>query len=664
VLKRAFFNEKRHCSLVQNFSSITRLIYTVPLHLLRPPQRATVWIALPLLLIAISTVTRTALLINSWSLIDPDPAKVVGIYALGFLFDLANAMYVGIPLVLYLWLVPDKNFYKTWHRFIILATFFIFTFTLTFTAFAEWFFWEEFGARFNFIAVDYLVYTREVIGNITQSYPVIWIVFFVAVISASLTMAIGFLLRQSQPTWLSFKRRSAWMAFYVLLFATSHLLVSSRLQHFSRNAFANELAGNGLYDLFAAYFNNELSYDRFYKAIDRKLAFNMVEQMIATPETRPVSKTVPVERNVINHGVEKKLNVILISVESFSADFMRLFGITNNITPFLDSLSQRSMTFTNLFATGTRTVRGLEALSLCVPPTPGQSIVRRPDNQQLFSLATVFEEKGYHCQYIYGGYGYFDNMNAFFEHNDYEVIDRTALNDRDIHYENIWGVADEDLYTLALREIDKHVAVGPVFTQIMTTSNHRPFTYPSGRIDIPSHTGRNGAVKYTDYAIGQFIKKASRKSWFPNTIFVIVADHCAASAGKTELPVNKYHIPMLIYSPGNIRPMRMDRLMSQIDIGPTLLGLLNFSYKSKFYGYDIFQLEPGKERAFISTYQSLGYMKANKLVILSPPFKVQSVNLSKDLQPDGEATDGHLINEAIAWYQTASFAFGNGLMKK
>jgi phosphoglycerol transferase MdoB-like AlkP superfamily enzyme len=110
--------------------------------------------------------------------------------------------------------------------------------------------------------------------------------------------------------------------------------------------------------------------------------------------------------------------------------------------------------------------------------------------------------------------------------------------------------------------------------------------------------------------------------------------------------------------------MRMDRLMSQIDIGPTLLGLLNFSYKSKFYGYDIFQLEPGKERAFISTYQSLGYLKANQLVILSPTFKVESVNLSKDLLPDGEGTDAHLVNEAIAWYQTASFAFGNGLMKK
>ncbi|MFZ2906413.1 MAG: sulfatase-like hydrolase/transferase, partial [Cyclobacteriaceae bacterium] len=189
-----------------------------------------------------------------------------------------------------------------------------------------------------------------------------------------------------------------------------------------------------------------------------------------------------------------------------------------------------------------------------------------------------------------------------------------------------------------------------------------PYTYPEGRIDIPSHTSRQGAVKYTDYSIGKFIKDASGKSWFRNTVFVIVADHCASSAGKTELPINKYHIPMLIYSPGNIMPGKMDRLMSQIDVGPTLLGLLNFSYTSKFYGYDIFRLEPGRERAFISTYQSLGYIKGDRLVILSPQLKVETFLVSGKEQTKTE-NDQQLVDEAIAWYQTASYSFANGLMK-
>jgi phosphoglycerol transferase MdoB-like AlkP superfamily enzyme len=627
-------------------------------------QRIRLWLLLASLILLISFFTRTALLVTSWKLVDPTILKILGIYVIGFFFDVVNSIYFSVPLVLYLWLVPHRMFNKHWHRYILIVLFFIFTGILVFNAVAEWLFWDEFNARFNFIAVDYLVYTTEVIGNVSQSYPLGIIISVIAIVSCGIVVIIAPIFRTPETDVFSFRKRTAMVGIYAVIFVLAFFTVSTRLHHFSKNAFANELAGNGIYELFAAYLNNELSYDRFYKGIDQQKAIALANDMIVTPETTLLNSGVPVERKVNNPGPEQKLNVVLISVESFSADFMKLFGNEENITPFLDSLSQHSLTFTNLYATGTRTVRGLEALSLCVPPTPGQSIVRRPNNEHLFSLGTVFKEKGYHCEYIYGGYGYFDNMNYFFANNDYEVVDRTALNDDDIHYENIWGVADEDLFTLAMRQLDAHSPNQPVFAHVMTTSNHRPYTYPDGRIDIPSHTGRSGAVKYTDYAIGQFIRNASTKPWFANTVFVIVADHCASSAGKTDLPVNKYHIPMLIYSPSHVQPKMMNRLMSQIDIGPTLLGILNFSYTSRFYGYDIFKLPEGKERAFISTYQNLGYLKNNRLVILSPIFKVRSFNLTDKLEPAGEVEDQRLVNEAIAWYETASYSFGSGLMKR
>jgi len=198
----------------------------------------------------------------------------------------------------------------------------------------------------------------------------------------------------------------------------------------------------------------------------------------------------------------------------------------------------------------------------------------------------------------------------------------------------------------------------------MTTSNHRPYTYPEGRIDIPSHTSREGAVKYTDYAIGKFMRECRRKPWFDSTVFVIVADHCARSAGKTELPVNMYHIPLWIYSPANIQPAKVDRLMSQIDLGPTLLGLLNFSYKSKFFGYDIFKLEKGRERVFISTYQNIGYIKDDKLVILYPQKKVETFRINFDNgAAQHVANDNKMIDEAISWYQVASYEFKHGIYK-
>jgi phosphoglycerol transferase MdoB-like AlkP superfamily enzyme len=629
----------------------------------KPDTRSFFILLLVTVVVCISTLTRIALLIKSYSSVDFTVLNITGIFFLGFGYDLLNAAFGIIPVVLYLWLLPEKIFQKPGHRHVLYGIFFIVTFLSFFNAAAEWFFWDEFNTRFNFIAVDYLVYTTEVVGNIRQSYPIEWIIVILGLFALGITYLLRNQINQASREPAPFRQRTKLVIAYgVILFITG-FLVNHKQHRFSENAFVNELAGNGLFELFAAYRNNELNYSQFYAGINNERAFDLLHQMIQTPEATLVNQNARgIERKIVNAGEEKKLNVVLISVESFSADFMAAFGNKKGITPFLDSLAQHSLFFTNLYATGTRTVRGLEALSLCVPPTPGQSIVRRPNNENLFSLGKVFREKGYESKYIYGGYGYFDNMNYFFGNNGYTVVDRSAINDEDIDYENVWGVADENLFELALNEIDTSSKTKSVFAHVMTTSNHRPYTYPEGRIDIPSHTSRAGAVKYTDYSIGKFIKDASRKSWFSNTVFVIVADHCASSAGKTELPINKYHIPMLIYSPGNIMPGKMDRLMSQIDVGPTLLGLLNFSYTSKFYGYDMFKLEPGRERAFISTYQSLGYIKSDRLVILSPQLKTETFLVSGKEQRKTE-NDQPLIDEAIAWYQTASYAFANGLMK-
>jgi len=618
------------------------------------------------ILVAISFITRLALFIKSASNVDVGVLTIPGIFLFGLFFDVINAGYFVIPLVLYLWFVPEKIYRKSWHRYALYVLFFILSFILLFTAVSEWFFWDEFNTRFNFIAVDYLVYTTEVMGNIQQSYPIEAIIVVLVVVTIALIWFVHRLIDRSAADPMRLKRRTVWALGLLMLPVLFFFTVNNKYRQYSKNTYVNELSGNGMYELFAAYLNNELDYEQFYKRIETEQAFKILHGLLKTPDaTYANTDVMNMSRKIVNSGAERRLNVVLISVESLSADFFASFGNTQHITPFMDSLSKHSLFFTKLYATGTRTVRGLEALSICIPPTPGQSIVRRPHNDDLFSLGKIFRSKGYESKYIYGGYGYFDNMNAFFDANHYTVVDRTALKDEEIDYENVWGVADENLFTLAAREIEKTIAAGkPVFAHVMTTSNHRPYTYPEGRIDIPSHTSREGAVKYTDYAIGKFIKESRNKPWFDSTIFVIVADHCASSAGKTELPVNRYHIPAMIYSPANIQPARMERLMSQIDLGPTLLGILNFSYETKFFGYDIFKLEAGRERVFISTYQNLGYIKNDKLVILYPQKKVKTFKPNFD---DGTAVpiadETELTNEAVSWYQTASYEFKNGLYK-
>jgi phosphoglycerol transferase MdoB-like AlkP superfamily enzyme len=202
----------------------------------------------------------------------------------------------------------------------------------------------------------------------------------------------------------------------------------------------------------------------------------------------------------------------------------------------------------------------------------------------------------------------------------------------------------------------------------MTTSNHRPFTYPEGKIDLPSKiSGRSGAVKYTDFAIGQFIREASTRPWFKHTVFVIVADHCASSAGKTELPVQNYHIPLLVYAPGGqIAPGHIADLTSQVDYAPTLLGLLNWSYPSRFFGWDV-RKASGYRRALVGNYQRLGLYESGRLAVLKPVRHASEYSFDPDsftLTPRTGTSADSAIARTIAYYQTASYLYKNRLFRE
>jgi phosphoglycerol transferase MdoB-like AlkP superfamily enzyme len=584
----------------------------------------------------------------------------------GLMFDALAGASLLWPLALYLALSPAAWWARRWWRALTACGLAAWLMLMLFICTAEWLFWDEFGTRFNFIAVDYLLYTHEVVGNIRESYPVGKLLGLMALVSVG-GVCLGW--RVLMPAAASgAKGRLTWGLPVLIgtLLVPGHLAVHAGLKQHADNRYLNDLSGDGVYEFFAALRHNELDFEHFYQSLPAEDALARLRRQLATPHARLRNRGPDDLTRLVDYGApERHLNVVLISVESLSADFMAAFGNRDGLTPRLDRLAREGLLFTRLYATGTRTVRGLEALSLAVPPTPGQSIVKRPHNEGMFSLGSVFKDKGYDTRYVYGGYGYFDNMNAFFSANSYEVVDRMAIPAAAIHHENIWGVADEDLFTLVLQQADVSHAKGrPSFMHVMTTSNHRPFTYPDGRIDIPSHTGRAGGVKYTDWAIGRFIDEAAKRPWFRDTVFVIVADHCAASAGKTDLPLERYHIPAIVYAPAHIEPKQIDRLASQIDIAPTLLGLLNFRYESRFLGYDLFDLEPGRERAFISTYQDLGVVREGVLVRLDPRGGVRSTRVEQGRSlPEPVSAPWDTVADAISWYQGAAWAYHHDGLK-
>ncbi len=619
-----------------------------------------------LLVTSLSFITRLFLCFLSWNNLELNLLNAPGIFVIGFFYDLVVSLFFCVPIALYCWLMKDSWYQKKWNRIPLFIFFFLITLILVVNAGAEIAFWEEFNVRFNFIAVDYLIYTTEVLGNIWESYNIPLIASGIIVVAVLLLFILRKKIIASQTVSMRFAKRSIFFLIYLLITAAGYFLVNNRVKNTSDNNYVNELGGNGIYEFGSAFWHNEIDYNRFYEVNDNKKNMALLRNMLQAPGTVFTNDPLSIERRISSDSPEHKWNIVLISVESFSGDYLKYFGSKENITPYIDSLIPHSLFFKNFYASGTRTVRGLEALSLAIPPTPGQSIVRRPDNENMFSMGNVLKNKGYDVKYIYGGNSFFDNMGYFFGNNGYQVIDKRDIPEKRIHHETVWGVADEDAFSIAIDECDKTYKSGkPFFNHIMTVSNHRPYTYPEGRIDIsPATHSYQGAVKYTDYAINKFLMDAKQKPWFNNTLFVIVADHCSKSAGKTDLPPNRYHIPCLIYSPALIDPKLENRLTSQIDLVPTILGLMNLNYTSRFMGYDIYKVAETNDRLFISTYQDMGYIKNDTLVILSPQKKVTmyKTDLSTGLSRQIPLSD-QLKNEAIAWYQGASFLFKNKAYK-
>ena len=628
-----------------------------------------------LIFAALMFLLRLVFVVWEGNEIDFSVLLLLKIFTVGLFFDLLAFAYIAfIPLLFYTF-SSQKFFNSAGFQKTKKALFFTFLYVIIFSCFAEITFWEEFQTRFNFIAVDYLIYTTEVIANIAESYPIALLLGIILAITALIFYFSWqrIVVKKSE----NFPQRlKNFVVFSACLLVAFFTIDSSKLTKISQNNYVNEAAANGIYQLFSAYRNNEIDFDQLYITRDENAVIKSIRASISKQEPRSkflngedISRLIPQAKI----GAEKKYNVIFVTIESFSAEFMEAFGNEENISPNLDEIAKKSLFFTNLKATGTRTIRGLEALTLSVPPTPGNSIVRRPNNENLFNISSPLKDRGYEAKFLYGGDGYFDNMNYFFENNGFEIVDRKKFAENEINFENAWGVSDEDLFDKTIKEADKSYAAGkPFLNFVMTTSNHRPFTYPAGKIDIEPKTGRNGAVKYTDYAIGKLLEKSRTKKWFDNTIFVFIADHCAGSAGNTDVPLWRYQIPAIFYAPKIISPKIFDKNVSQIDIAPTLFGIMNLSYKSKFFGTDVLNnARTIDQHSFVSTYTDIGYFKGSKLYLLKPKkqkkiFDVEIKKYGWDGSKETLTSDYNKeeLEKTISYYQAASHLFKNEKLKK
>jgi len=628
---------------------------------LRPgfvPRRyhSLLWVVL--LFLAVNLATRLGLMVFEGDSANFAPGTFLAILGVGVADDLAAAAYLLIPFVLLALVLGDGPVRRRLHGAVALTLLAVATFAFLFTALAEWTFWNEFSSRFNFIAVDYLVYTREVLGNIGQSYPVGWLLSGIGALAALVLWVVY------KPFWRAasaeggtLPTRLVMTTALLALPVASFVFTDDGLRERLSTPSGRELAGDGYYEFMRAFRNNDLDYSRFYRTLPQHDAEVILQQEFrqGEPGIRFVHRRMPAAHEVRPAGAPARKHVVLVSIESLGSDYVESFGGKKGLTPNLDRLAQHGMMYTQLYATGLRTVRGLEAITLSIPPTPGHAVPVRKHNAGLQSLGGVLKQNGYKPLYVYGGYSYFDNMKGFFSANGYEVIDRTDVDDADVHHETVWGIADEDILRHSIKVISAEAAAGrKVFAHIMTTSNHRPYTYPDGRIDIPSGSGRDGAVKYTDWAIGDFMRQASQQPWFSDTVFVFVADHTSHGRGRTDLPPENYRIPLIIYSPGFVPAGRVTDVASQIDLAPTLLGLLNIRYTSEFFGQDIAVAAHRHPHAFMANYLTVGYLEGGEVVELMPNKRAAVVDAITGADLTGTPGASALIDEVVAYYQTAA----------
>ena len=440
------------------------------------------------------------------------PWNVLLTFAAGLYRDIIAALFIILPLLFWCFIIGNRPFASLIHRLWFRCFMTLFWAVQIFLLAAEFFFFQEFKSRFNPVAVDYLVYPREVFVNIWESYPVPAVVAGCIFFGAVWMWLAGRLFKTmwTKPVWIG--TRFLWFAGALILFFGLSRTISLNLPQVSDDRTLNEIANDGAISFFAAAWTRDLDYPAFYKTLPRNEAYARTRQMLSSTNATFTGGADDITRKISGDASRPKLNVVILLEESLGSEFWGSLGRKGEtFTPQMDALAtNEGFLFDNIYATGNRTVRGMEGVLSGFPPLPGDAIVHRDRSQNVETIARVLKRDGYATMFLYGGYATFDNMKPYLLDNGYDTI----VDEPDFpnpSFANVWGVADEDLYKGSIKQLRELSETNkPFFATILSVSNHKPYTYPKGRIPEDPNGTRENAVKYSDWCLGQFFAAAKK----------------------------------------------------------------------------------------------------------------------------------------------------------
>ncbi|MDN3436025.1 LTA synthase family protein [Pseudoalteromonas sp. APC 3356] len=638
----------------------------------------------PFLLFSVSvmlflTLVRTGLAI--WQLDRfNDLNSIWSLITNGFRIDLSSVGYLcAIPALLHPW-VSKTRFQEYWS--LVLRIWFLICFMgILFFELATPAFINEYGFRPNRLFIEYLAYPDEVSKMLVNGHLITILIVFALLLFPvkkiwQFTDHVVSNKVKEDNAAIGSRLVSCLMLFVIIALSArgtlGHRPINPALVYFSTDPLVNSLTLNSTYSVAYALnqFGDEKNAAKLYGKMEDDRVIELVRQESKQPLDSFKNDNLPTlsKRSPSFKGQPK--NLVIILEESLGAQYVSSLGGIP-LTPEIDKLNQKGWAFKRLYATGTRSVRGIEAVITGFTPTPSRAVVKLDKSQKdFFTIASLLKENGYEAQFIYGGESHFDNMKSFFLGNGFtDIVDFNDIENP--QFVASWGASDGDLFNQADIELTKlHNEGKPFFSFIFTSSNHDPFEIPDGIVSPIQYTAeqlqqyddkellRHKAIQYADYALGQFIAKAKAQDYWENTIFLVVADHDARAMGKDLVPINNFHIPGVILNSGK-GPTLDQRIVSQIDLAPTLLSLMGIENISPMLGQDL--TDPtASNRAMMQYAENFAYMVNDEVTILQPSKAPLNFQYNYELNTLSPIDVNHDTSEiALAHVLWGSLAYKN-----
>lgn len=574
-----------------------------------------------LLALSVFSVFRIMLFLSEFDRIDEKEVAILTIiksFIMGVRFDIVISGYILIlPTLIFLTLELIGFKSKSIKQFFFYWIYILFTIAFTVST-ADIPYFNQFYDRFSVGAFEWMESYKIVISMIFQEPK-----YFLFIIPFILLEIVFYILlkkifeQENETQKINFFLNT----FVSLIFlAIVFLGIRGRIEekspirigtaYFSNNSFLNKLGLNPSFTLIRSYLDSKDKDNRVVKFMDDKLAIEMVQKNLGITKTQYNS---PIAREIQPDTLlSAQPNVVLIIMESMSAAKMKRHGSTEELTPFLDSLSHNSIYFENIYTAGKHTFNGIFSTLFSFPALYRQHSMKT--NNQYDGISTSLLKNGYSTTYFTTHDSQFDNIEGFLRSNNFQnVISQSDYPASEV--KTTLGVPDDFMFRFSIPKINElSERENPFFVTFMTTSDHSPFYVPE-YFQPKAKAIESQIVQYADWSLQQFIQLASKEAWFNNTIFVFVADHGAAIDAKYDISLNYFHTPLIIFAPEIFKGNQVhQKIGSQIDVYPTVMGLIKQKYVNNTLGIDLLNEE--RKFTIINDDDKVGILDTDYLCIM------------------------------------------------